>query len=86
MKPATIPALLCASLMLTACAASKPSGAVRVLPPDTALTRPCDRPEAALSAKDWAIIAGRLGVSLIECGREKAALVDYVTGLHGAMK
>lgn len=86
MKPATILTLLCASLMLTACAASKPSGSVRVPPPDTALTRPCDRPEAALSASDWEIIAGRIGVSLIQCGQEKAALVDYVAGLRGALE
>ena len=77
MKPAPILALLAVCLTLTACATSKPSGGVRMQPPDAALTAPCPKPQAYLGAGDWEIMAGRLGVALIRCGQEKQALADW---------
>ena len=35
-----------------------------------------------LGAGDWEVIAGRIGDALIECGAEKAALVEYVDAMR----
>jgi hypothetical protein len=78
MRPVPILLLLTVAPALTACGGWKPSGGLRVPPPDAALTAPCDRPEAHLRGQDWEVIAGRLGLSLIRCGQEKAALGAYV--------
>jgi hypothetical protein len=68
---------LIGGLLLTACGDSRPFGAARVPPPDAQLTAPCQRPEAMLGAGDWEVIAGRLGLALIRCGQEKAALAAW---------
>lgn len=74
-----IPGLLSAALLLTACGGLKPSGSVRVQPPDAALVAPCPKPGAYLGAGDWEVMAGRLGVALIRCGQEKQALADWAS-------
>lgn len=53
--------------------------------PDAALTAACPRPERHLRAGDWEVIAGRVGVDLIRCGQEKAALAAYVADLRAAI-
>lgn len=77
MRPVPILTPLLAALLLTACGGWKPSGGVRVPPPDAALMAPCARPEDQLRGGDWEIIAGRLGLALIRCGQEKQALADW---------
>jgi hypothetical protein len=59
---------------------------VRVPPPDAALTAACDAPEKHLRGGDWEVIAGRIGLSLIRCGQEKAALAGYVADLREAIE
>lgn len=68
---------LVGGLLLTACGDSRPFGAARVPPPDAQATAPCARPEDMLGAGDWEVIAGRLGLALIRCGQEKAALAAW---------
>lgn len=77
---------LAVALTLPACATSKPSGKVRVPPPDAALVAPCATPEAQLKAGDWKVIAARLGLALIRCGQEKAALAAYVKDVRGVLE
>lgn len=77
MKFAPILGLLIAAPLLTACGGLKPSGSVRVQPPDASLTAPCPKPQAYLGAGDWEVMAGRLGVALIRCGQEKQALAEW---------
>lgn len=86
MKPVSILALLIAVPVLTACGGWKPSGSVRVVPPDSALITPCPKPADYLGAGDWEIMAGRLGVALIRCGQEKQALADYIGDVQEAMR
>lgn len=70
---------------LTACGGWKTSGGVHVPPPDAALMAPCPVPEDYLRARDWEVMAGRLGVALIRCGQEKAALADWASRMTEAM-
>ncbi len=86
MRPVPILLLLIAAPALTACGGWKPSGGLRVQPPDASVTAPCDAPEAHLRGGDWEIIAGRLGLALIRCGQEKAALVEYLGSLTEAVQ
>ena len=83
MRHAPILMLCIASLSLTACGGWNGFGAAQIPRPDASVTAPCPRPEVFLAVADWEIIAGRLGVALIECGAEKAALVGYVDALRG---
>jgi hypothetical protein len=75
MKSAPILPLLIAYLALTACGGSNAVGALKIEPAPANITAPCKRPEDYLNAKDWEIIAGRIGDELIDCGAKQAALV-----------
>lgn len=86
MRPVLIPLLLTVAPALTACDDLKASGGLRVPPPDAEVVAACDAPEAHLRSGDWEIIAGRLGVALIRCGQGKAALVEYMNDLRGAVE
>lgn len=86
MRPERTLLLLIVALPLTACDDLKPSGGQRVPPPDAQTVAPCDLPEQHLAANDWEIVAGRLGLALIQCGQEKAALAAYVTELRRVLE
>lgn len=86
MRPVPILLLLIAVPVLTACGDLKPSGGLRAAPPDATVTSPCDRPEQHLRGQDWEVIAGRIGVALIDCGEKQAELVRYLSDLTGALK
>lgn len=78
--------LLIAAPALTACGGWKPSGKVRAAPPDATVTAPCDAPERHLRGNDWEVIAGRLGLALIDCGERQAAVVRYLGDVTGALQ
>ena len=87
MRLAPILMLCIAAPVLTACDGWRGFGAgAQIIAPDASLTVPCARPEAFLTAGDWEVIAGRIGDALIECGEDKAALVNRDVALRAAMK
>jgi hypothetical protein len=59
---------------------------VRAAPPDATVTAPCDAPERHLRGNDWEVIAGRLGLALIDCGERQAELVRYLGDVSGALQ
>jgi len=48
---------------------------------DAAISAPCDRPEAFLTASAAEVIIGRLGDALALCGRKHEAAVSYGASL-----
>jgi hypothetical protein len=86
MRHAPILLLLIAVPALTACGGLKTSGGVRAAHPDATVTAPCDTPEQHLRGGDWEVIAGRLGLALIDCGEKQAELVRYMGDISGALQ
>jgi len=82
MPHAPILTLLLAALALTACSGSNNAGGPEIPAPDASIASPCQRPESMLGAGDWEVISGRIGDALIECGAEKAALVEYISAMR----
>jgi hypothetical protein len=85
MRHAPILLLLIAAPALTACGGLKASGGLRAAPPDATVTAPCDAPEQHLRGGDWEVIAGRLGLALIDCGERQAELTRYLSDVSGAL-
>lgn len=86
MRPVRILLLLIVAPVLTACGGLKTSGGLRAAPPDATVTTPCDRPEQHLRGGDWEVIAGRLGLALIDCGEKQAELVRYIGEVSGTLQ
>lgn len=85
MKPVLIPMLFIASQALTACDDWNAAGRPRLEAPQETTLAPCSRPEAHLSARDWEIIAGRIGDALIDCGAKQAALAEWAKGVAATL-
>lgn len=82
-----LPALLCAALTLPSCGPFGSGGGNRLaLPPmPPAAAQPCARPDEALGAGDWRLIAGRLGDALIDCEARRALAVTTHTETRRAL-
>lgn len=75
--PPLLTPMLAAVLLLRACNGSI-DGGLRLDPLPAPASAPCATPTEALSARDWEIIAGRLGDALIDCeGRRALAVAHY---------
>ena len=85
MKLAPILALLIAFPLLTACGGSKRAGVAEISRPSPDTLAPCARPERHLGARDWEIMAGRIGDDLIRCGMKHQALAGYVGRVQEAL-
>lgn len=75
--------ILAASQLLTACAGSGTAGP-RINPLPPAALQPCAAPADLLGARDWEILAGRLGDALIECEGRRALAVRGYRGAEAA--
>lgn len=84
MKLAQILPHLTVCLLLTACA-GYPAGGAKIQPLPENVRAPCPHPSEFLGARDWEIMAGRLGDELIECEMKRGAAVTYVDGLAEAV-
>ncbi len=82
MKPALIP-MFVACLALTACNGSS-GGGLRIEPLPAAAQQPCPVPQDFLGARDWEIIAGRIGDALIECEGRRALAARAYEGVRRA--
>lgn len=83
MQRAPIP-ILAASLALAACSAFAPAG-LRIEPLPVEAATPCAPPAEALRARDWEIIAGRLGDALIICEGRRALAAEAYDGVRASV-
>lgn len=58
---------------------------MRIDPLPAAATTPCPSPSALLGARDWEILAGRLGDALIDCETRRALAVQGYDGVRAAL-
>lgn len=76
--------ILAASQLLTACLGSGIAGP-RINPLPPAALQPCAAPADLLGARDWEILAGRLGDALIDCEARRALAAQGYEGVRAAV-